>query len=63
MKDYQEKIWDALAGMTGEEVLQYLTDYHGTQLLDKGFQEHLVEEGVLEEDSEEEGDDEEDEDE
>jgi hypothetical protein len=59
MTAVQDKIWNALAGMSGEEVLQHFTNYHGTQLLDDGFKEHLIEEGVLEEEPEEDEDDDE----
>ena len=31
--------------MSGEDVARCLTDYHGNQLLDEGFAQHLVEEG------------------
>jgi hypothetical protein len=53
MTDYQEKAWNCLAGQDGETVLRLLTDYHGMQLLDEGFLEHLVDEGYLEEEEEE----------
>ncbi|GHV78608.1 hypothetical protein AGMMS49944_03990 [Spirochaetia bacterium] len=36
----------------------HFTNYYGTQLLDDGFAEHLVEEGVLEEEPEEDEDEE-----
>jgi hypothetical protein len=52
MDERQTKMWDALCSMTGEEVLNTLTDYHGLQLLDEGFYEHLQDEGILEEDVE-----------
>jgi hypothetical protein len=54
MTAVQDKIWDALAELSGEDVLRYFTNYHGTQLLDDGFAEHLIDEGVLEEEPEEE---------
>lgn len=47
MSNVQEELWDALSEMTGEEVLRHLTNYHGLQLLDDGFREHLVDEGVI----------------
>ena len=50
----QEVIWEALSDLSGEQVLQYLTDWHGLQLLDQGFYDHLVDEGVLPEEEEEE---------
>lgn len=28
--------------LSGEDVLQLLTDYHGTQLLDRDFMENLI---------------------
>ena len=34
MLDYQKQAWEALCKLTGEEVANLLTDYHGLQLLD-----------------------------
>ena len=44
---HQREIWDALCELSGEEVLNLLTDYHGLQLLDYGFKEFLEDEEVL----------------
>ena len=55
--NYDERIdviWEALAGLSGEQVLRYLTGWHGRQLLDDGFYGYLVDEGVLPEEEEEE---------
>jgi hypothetical protein len=57
MTAVQDEIWDAMAEMSGEEVLQHFTNYHGTQLLDDGFKEYLIDEGVLLEELEEDEDD------
>jgi len=48
MTNNQDRMWGTLADMRGGDVLRYLTDYHGMQLLDDGFYEHLVGEGVME---------------
>jgi hypothetical protein len=44
---HQREIWNKLCELGGEEVLNLITDYHGLQLLDKGFKEFLEDEGVL----------------
>ena len=46
--DYKHEAYDLLRDMTGEQVLQLLTDYHGMQLLDYGFMEFLNDEGIIE---------------
>lgn len=43
-------IYEALSELSGEKVLQYLTGWHGLQLLDKAFYDYLVDEGILPED-------------
>jgi len=45
MMDYQEQAWDVLCDLSGEEVLQALTNYHGLQLLSRDFLEFLIDEG------------------
>ena len=47
MTDMQEEMWYALCELPGEEVLRLLTDWHGLQLPDEGFREHLADEGVM----------------
>jgi hypothetical protein len=47
MSETQTEIYNKLCELSGEEVLNLITDYHGLQLLDKGFKEHLEDEGVL----------------
>jgi hypothetical protein len=54
MKERQEKIWNVLVLTDSETVLQTLTGYHGMQLLDEGFAEYLVNEGIMEPEEEEE---------
>ena len=60
MNEKQEMMWDILVELDGETVAQLLTDWHGLQLLDNGFYEHLIEEGYIDEEPEEDEDDEED---
>ena len=53
--DYDERIdtiWEALSDLSGEQVLRYLTGWHGLQLLDDDFYEYLVDEEVLPEEEE-----------
>jgi hypothetical protein len=47
MSETQTEIYNKLCELSGEEVLNLITDYHGLQLLDKGFKEFLEDEGVL----------------
>ena len=47
MDKHQREIWDALCELSGEEVLNLITDYHGLHLLDHGFKEFLEDEGVM----------------
>ena len=47
MDKHQREIWDALCELSGEQVLNLFTDYHGLQLLSKDFKEFLEEEGVI----------------
>ncbi len=53
MNDKQLEMWNALCNLDGEQVARLFTDYHGLQLLDDGFYEHMVEEGHLDEPEEE----------
>ena len=46
--DYKNEIYSLLCDLNGEQVLQLLTDYHGMQLLDDGFVDHLDSEGIIE---------------
>jgi len=46
--NWRDGVYDLLCDMTGKEVLHLMTDYHGMQLLDDGFIEHLDSEGVIE---------------
>ena len=54
MDSIQEKMWDALVAIDAESVARAFTDYHGNQLLDKGFYEFLCDEGYMEPDEEDE---------
>jgi hypothetical protein len=53
MKEQQDKVWDVLVSLDSVSLLEVLTNYHGMQLLDEGFAEHLIDEGFLEPDEEE----------
>lgn len=44
MNELQERIWDQLSELSGEEVLKILTDWHGLQLLDEDFAEFVEKE-------------------
>jgi hypothetical protein len=49
--EYKEKrqlAWKALSEQNGERVLELIIDYHGMQMFNEGFIEHLIDEGVLE---------------
>ena len=62
MTQIQRRIFAILSRLGGEKVAQLMMDYHGNQLLDEGFGDFLVDEGVAErEDIFDEGDSEEDE--
>lgn len=49
--DYEKqmKIWDVLCELSGEQVANLLTDWHGMCLLDEGFYNFMIEEGFLDE--------------
>ena len=49
MNERQTEMWDLLCDLEAETVLNLLTDYHGLQLLDDGFYDHLIGEGYIEE--------------
>ena len=46
MTQIQSRIYAVLTRLGGEEVAQLMLDYHGAQLLDDGFGDFLVQEGV-----------------
>lgn len=54
-----DKIESALCELTGEQVYELFTGWHGRQLLDDGFYRYLVDEGVLPDDEEEDEDEDE----
>lgn len=54
MTDMQEKMWDALCEMSGENVARVFTNYYGNQLLSEDFCQFLVDEGYMESEGEEE---------
>lgn len=57
MTTNQEKTYDVLVELTTEQAVNALLDWHGTQLLDDAFMQHLIDEGYMEdEDGEEEED-------
>lgn len=43
----QREIWNKLCELSGEEVLNLMTDYHGCCLLNENFKEFLEDEGVM----------------
>lgn len=45
----QREIYDKLRGMSGEEVVDILTDFLGMQILTDDLAEHLVDEGYADE--------------
>lgn len=47
MTDIQEKTWDALCEMSGEDVARVLTNYYGNQILSEDFYKFLVDEGCM----------------
>ena len=47
----QNKIWEALEGLTGEDVARLFTNYYGNKLLNDEFLEFLIEEGVIDEEN------------
>jgi hypothetical protein len=62
MTERWEQAWNTLVSLDSETLLRVITDYHGMQLLDDGFAEFLVDEGLMEqvdEEVDEEADDEE----
>ena len=50
--DYEKQmeVYNALAELDGEKVISLLTDYLGMQVIDEGFKQFLVDEGVMDED-------------
>ena len=53
-QEKQEKLWEVLSELTGEQVLRLFIQWHGTQLLTDGFLSHVIAEGYMEEEEEEE---------
>ena len=47
LTEIQKEIWNALSELSGEEVLNLITDWHGCYLLDEKFKEFLEDEGVM----------------
>lgn len=43
----QLEIWNTLSELSGEEVLNLITDWHGCSLLNQNFKEFLEDEGVM----------------
>ena len=57
MNETQEKVWNILCGMTGEQVAQLLIDIYGTQILyDSNVIEELELQGFSFDDEEDEDD-------
>lgn len=53
MTDMQEKMWDTLVKMSGEDVARAFTNFFGNQLLSEDFHQFLVDEGYIESEDEE----------
>lgn len=53
MTDMQEKMWDTLVEMSGEDVARAFTNFFGNQLLNEDFCQFLVDEGYMESEDEE----------
>jgi hypothetical protein len=49
-----DRMWDILISLDSETLLRAITNYNGLQILDDGFAEFLVDEGLMEPDEEEE---------
>jgi hypothetical protein len=47
LDETQKAIWEALCELSGEEILNLITDWHGCYLLDEKFKEFLEDEGVM----------------
>lgn len=43
----QEKMWDVLCEMSGEDVARVFTNYYGDQLLSDDFRKFLIDEGYM----------------
>ena len=48
MTDMQEKMWDTLVEMSGEDVARAFTNFFGNQLLNEDFRQFLMDEGYME---------------
>jgi hypothetical protein len=53
MTDIQEKMWDVLVEMSGEDVARAFANFFGNQLLNEDFHQFLVDEGYMESEDEE----------
>lgn len=47
MDERQERIWDLLCELSGEDVARLFTNYYGNQLLSEDFEEFLADEGYM----------------
>ena len=46
-QEKQDQFYEQLEQLTGEQVLQAFTDWHGMQLLTNEFYENCIEEGYI----------------
>lgn len=46
MNELQEKMYDVFCGMTGEQVIRYITNWNGLQILTESMANDMVEEGL-----------------
>ena len=47
MTDMQEKMWDVLCEMSGEDVARVFTNYYGNQILSEDFHKFLSYEAYI----------------
>ncbi len=50
----QMEVYNALAALDGETVINLITDYLGMQVIDEGFKRFVIDEGYMDEDEDEE---------
>lgn len=48
MNELQKKMYDVFCNMSGDEVIRYITNYLGCQILTDGMANDMVEEGLCE---------------
>ncbi len=56
MTTKQEKMYDVLIGLTTEQAVGAFLNWHGEQLLDDAFMQHLINEGYTDDDDDDDDD-------